>query len=120
MDSPQAGQQGDPREVFRHLPFPFPGGRFPANLGAVVQVTVLRGDEPARLVIHDSDGSWLVGDGMNDPNEPAACVVTHMAHVVEQNSSVAMLATMPPGNAAERRNPGELWIVEPHVWDEDD
>jgi hypothetical protein len=57
---------------------------------------------------------------MNDPNEPAACVVTHMAHVVEQNSSVAMLATMPPGNAAERRNPGEPWIAEPHVWDEDD
>ncbi len=34
------------------VPFPFEGDRFPHQLGAVVQNTVLRGEQPAREVIH--------------------------------------------------------------------
>jgi hypothetical protein len=75
--------------VFRHLPFPFEGGVFPANLGAVVQRTVLLGHEPAREVIDADDGSGAVADGVNDPNLPGVSVVTHIAHVIERNSSVA-------------------------------
>jgi hypothetical protein len=35
--------------MFHRLPFPFAHGQFPRELGAVVQRTVLSGDEPARL-----------------------------------------------------------------------
>jgi hypothetical protein len=65
-------------EVFQHMPFPFPDGRFPDSLGAVVQRTVLSGDFPAREVVHTPDGSWLLGDGVNDPNQPGASIATHI------------------------------------------
>ena len=97
----------------RHLPWPFEGDRFPDDLGAVVQRTVLGGELPARVVGHGSDGSWYVGDGVNDPNEPGATVATHMRHVLERNSSVATLATLPPGHRAVRDRPGDSWRVEP-------
>ncbi|TDW71096.1 hypothetical protein EV653_5168 [Kribbella pratensis] len=61
----------DEREMIRHLPFPFDDQGFPNTLGAVVQKTVLSGEQPAREVIHAPDGSWLVGDGVNDPTHPA-------------------------------------------------
>lgn len=98
-------------EVFRHLPFPYPDGRFPRELGAVVQVTVLTGRRPALEVVHTPDGSWLVGDGVDDPNLPGASVVTHLAHAVERNGSIAGLATMPPGSIARRAAPGSAWVV---------
>lgn len=106
-------------EVFRSLPFPFSGGRFPDNLGAVVQCTVLEGREPAREVIHTDENSWIVGDGVNDPNQPGAVVVTCMAYVVRQNSSVTQLASLPLGQTAYRKNPGEPWVIEPHSWPEE-
>lgn len=64
--------------MFQRLPFPFDGDEFPAALGAIIQRTVLDGSEPAREVIHTPDGSWLVGDGINDPNQPGASVATHL------------------------------------------
>jgi len=76
-------------EVFRHLPFPFKDARFPAELGAVVQRTVLDGAEPVRVVIHTDDGSWLVGDGVNDPSLPGAVLVSGMIHVVERDRCLA-------------------------------
>lgn len=99
------------REMFRHPPFPFEKGRFPIELGAVVQKSVLTGEQPAREVIHAPDGSWLVGDGVNDPNLPGASVATHLAHAIERNSSIAELAGMPPGRIAQRSEPGEAWTV---------
>jgi len=92
----------DSREMFQRLPFPFGGGEFPAALGAVVQRTVLDGSEPAREVIHTTDGSWLVGDGINDPNPPGASVATHIWHAIERNSWIRSLASMPPGHIAKR------------------
>ena len=107
-------------EIFRQLPFPFDNDAFPANLGAVVQRTVLDGTEPAREVTHTADGSWLIGDGVNDPNMPGAAMVTHISHVVERNSSVADLATLPSGHIARRKEPGDVWVREPHIWLDDD
>jgi hypothetical protein len=101
-------------EAARRIPWPFPDGRFPANLGAVIQQTVLSGALPARLVIHDQDDDWSVGDGVNDPNAPGACAVAHMAHVLDRNSSVAGLASLPPGWAATREGPAWPWHRFPH------
>ena len=110
----------DGPDMVRHLPFPFEGGRFPRELGAVVQRTVLTGDEPARQVVHAADGSWLVGDGIHDPNEPGASIATHLWHVIERNSSVADLADLPPGRAATRAAPGDAWVITEHTWADDE
>ena len=105
------------REMHRSLPFPYPGGRFPLDLGAAIQRTVLTGDEPARVVVHDADGDWAIGDGVNDPNLPGAVVATHIHHIVERDPSVGELASMPPGWKAERDEPGEKWRRSWHHYD---
>jgi hypothetical protein len=104
-------------DMLRSMPFPFPDGRFPDALGAVVQRTVLDGEEPARIVIHDADGDWAVGDGVNDPNEPGASIATHMHHVVARDPSVAELATMALGHVAERAASGDPWAISRHSYD---
>lgn len=106
-------------EMFQFLPFPFDGGAFPRQLGAVIQRTVLRGDEPAREVIHADDGSWVVGDGVNDPNEQDACVASHIWHAIEHNSSMVELVDLPPGHIATRSGPGDPWLVTAHHWEDD-
>jgi hypothetical protein len=109
----------DEREMFQHLPSPFEDQRFPSGLGALVQRTVLSGKQPAREVIHAPDGSWLIGDGVNDPNLPGASIATHITHAIETNSSIAQLATMPPGHIAQRSGPGDPWRIAVLVgWDE--
>lgn len=105
--------------MIRFHEWPFPGGTFPDDLGAVVQRTVLDGHEPARLVIHAADNSWLVGDGLHDPNVPGAVVATHIWHVIERSSSVVSLADLPPGMQARRSDPGDEWVRAPHAWTED-
>ena len=97
--------------MFRLLPWPFPDGEFPRELGAVVQLTVLDGALPALLVIHSAEGDWLVGDGVTDPNLEGASVATHIWHAVERNSSMAELANLAPGHQAARRWPGDPWVV---------
>lgn len=113
IGAPADGQEhfSDHDEIHQHLPFPFQGGRFPNDLGAVVQGTVLSGDVPAREVVHASDGSWVIGDGVSDLLLPGATVVSHISHAVQWDSSIAALATMGPGHVAERSDPGRPWQV---------
>jgi len=94
------------------VPFPYEGDQFPPALGAVVLNTVLHGEQPAREVIHTPAGDWCVGDGVNDPNVPGASTATHISHAVQRNSSIASLATMPPGHIAHRADPGLDWDVQ--------
>jgi hypothetical protein len=101
----------DSKEMARYMPWPFPEGVFPPTLGAVIQKTVLDGSMPALLVEHDADGGWAIGDGVNDPNEPGACVATHISHAIERNSSISDIAGLPPGHGARRRWPGDPWNV---------
>jgi len=105
--------------MIRHMPFLFPDGRFPPELGAVIQRTVLEGHEPARELIHDADNYWVVGDGITDPNLPGASVASHMLHVIERNSSVAELSSLPLGHIAIREGPGTPWVVAPHDYPSD-
>ena len=103
-------------EMFQYMPFPFPDGAFPRELGAVIQRSVLLGEQPAREVVHAADGSWLVGDGVSDPNEPDACVASHIWHAIDRNTSMIELAGLPPGYVATRSGPGDGWLVSPHHW----
>lgn len=112
--------RSQPVEVQPDLPWPFADGRFPADLGAVIQRTVLDGTMPARNVLHSEDNHWLVGDGVNDPNVSDGCVVAHMSHVVQSNSSVDALADLPPGFEAVRNDPGQPWLRRRLVWLEED
>jgi hypothetical protein len=108
------------QSVFRYLPFLFEGDVFPSNLGAVIQRTVLTGVEPAREVVHDADGSWLVGDGVHNPNNPGAAVANHLWHAIERKTSIAELASMPPGHMATRDRPGDRWVITPcHLPDDE-
>lgn len=106
-------------EVSRAVDFPFPEGRFPDRLGAVVQRTVLDGHEPARVVIHDEDNDWLVGDGVNDPNLPGASVVACISHIAAADSSLAELASLPIGHIAERDDSNLSWTISLHEWPDD-
>jgi hypothetical protein len=99
------------REMFQRMPWPFPNDSFPPSLGAVVQRTVLDGTMPALVVGHTADGSWFVGDDVNDPNTRGAAIATHIGHAIALNSSIAGLATLPPGRQARRSAPGEPWLV---------
>jgi hypothetical protein len=106
-------------DLVRRFSFPFPSGRFPPELGAVVQRSILEGREPARIVVHDADGDWTVADGVNDPNEPRSTLVTHMRHVIELDSTAAELSSMAPGHVAERSASDLPWLISDHSYDEE-
>jgi hypothetical protein len=101
----------DAREMVRFVPWPFRGNRFPPELGAVVMRSVLEGRRPALLVWHSEDNDWAVGDGIDDPNAPGACVATHLGHVVALDPSIAELAGMPPGTRADRPSAAAPWTI---------
>jgi len=101
-------------EVFRDLPFPFPDGRFPRELGAVVQRTVSDGELPALTVIHTPDNSWIVLDGVNDPNLDGACIVDALVHLVEDDPSLAVTARLPIGHRADREHAADRWQSFPY------
>jgi hypothetical protein len=102
----------DHGEMVQRVPFPFADGSFPSELGAVVQVSVLTGEQPAREVVHTSDGSWAVADRVGDPNLPGASVATHISHAVQRDPAIAELATMPPGHLAHRSGPDAPWSID--------
>jgi len=103
-------------EILRDVEFPFPDGVFPRLLAAVVQKTVLDGLEPARLVVHDDENDWLIGDGVGNPNLDAACVISHIVHVADADPTVAALASLPLGFAATRPDIETAWEIAPHEW----
>jgi hypothetical protein len=115
-----ASSADDSQEMFRELPWPFENDEFPAQLGAVVMRTVLDGELPALQIVHFPDNGWAVADGVNDPNEPGAFLATHIWHAIEQNSSLAGLASLPPGYEANRAAVGEPWIVSEFQYGDDD
>ncbi|MFF7994740.1 hypothetical protein ACFZDG_33830 [Kitasatospora xanthocidica] len=106
--------------VVRQARFPFPDGRFPRDLGAVVQRTVAEGRLPALVVVHDSDSDRLIGDGINDPNLPDASGVYCLACLVEEDSSISETADLQPGFAAYRDEPGLPWTIEPFRYEDDE
>ncbi|MFF5206614.1 hypothetical protein [Streptosporangium sp. NPDC000396] len=99
-------------EIVRQVPFPFSGGRFPSELGAVVQRTVVDGELPALIVIHDDDGDWLIGDDVTDASDPAASVISHVRHLVDRDPSIEETAGLSCGYAARRSSRSAPWAIE--------
>lgn len=105
-------------EILRDVPWPFAGDTFPPQLGAVIQKTVLSGQLRALVVIHDYENDWLIGDGVNDPNEDGACAIAHISHVTDADPSVSVLADLPVGWQATRSGPDEPWERSRHHYDD--
>jgi hypothetical protein len=106
-------------EMFQARPWPFEGNRFPRDLGAVVMKTVLNEGRPVLQFVHSPDNSWLLADGVNDPNASGACIATHLRHVLEMDSSLEELASLPIGYQANRKALGEPWVIEPFSYEDD-
>ncbi|MCX4575039.1 hypothetical protein OHB41_17960 [Streptomyces sp. NBC_01571] len=100
--------------------WPFPAVAFPSELLAIVQRTVAEGQFPALMVIHDEEDDWLLCDSIHDPNADGASIVTHIDHVLAQDSSIAELAGMPPGHIAERSNDQSPWEIRPWTYPSDE
>src|SRR5512139_408165 len=62
-------------------------------------------------VVHTHDNSWLVGDGLNDPNLPGAVLVDSMTHIADNDPSVADLANLPLCHIAQRAEPHVPWTI---------
>ncbi|MFI7536297.1 hypothetical protein [Streptosporangium sp. NPDC049376] len=99
-------------EIIRRMTFPFSDGRFPSELGAVAQRTVISGELPALIVIHDDDGDWLIGDDVTDASDPEASVISHARHLVESDPSIEETVGLPYGYAARRSSPSAPWVIE--------
>ncbi|WP_412542624.1 hypothetical protein R8Z50_09090 [Longispora sp. K20-0274] len=104
-------------EVLRGVAWPYPDDQFPQHLGVVVQRTVADGTEPARAVVHDADGDWLVADGVSDPNGNSILIC--MEHLTASDPTIAALAAMAPGTEAWREQPDRSWQFEAHQYSEE-
>lgn len=77
----------------------------------VVQRTVIDGEMPALIVIHDDEDDWLIGDGVNDPNQDNACGVVHIGHIVDMDPSIREALDLPIGYSASRSTATSPWRV---------
>jgi len=71
--------------------------------------SVLDGEMPALQVLHHPDAGWAIADGVGDPNDQKALVVTHIRHVTNHDPSLNELASMPPGTEANRESVDDDW-----------
>ncbi|WP_063628147.1 tetratricopeptide repeat protein [Actinospica robiniae] len=102
------GAQEHAREVERFLPWPFPDGVFPENLGVIAHRSLLTGQAEPYFVSHDADGSWQVLDE-HSPAEADAAVVSCMHCLVQAHPQLAELADLPPGFEAVRAASAQVW-----------
>lgn len=103
-------------EMERFVEFPFPDERFPDELGAVVQRTILDEGQAVRYVGHTHENDWCLSDGVTDPNAPGATVAVHIRHVIDHDPTLEPLASLPVGFQAERDSPNEPWRITPFAW----
>lgn len=81
---------------------------------AIVSTFVLGGLEPLRLVIHHDDGTWSFL--CNTTGHPDHLVTVHTREAFERFATdLATLHPLPQGHLAERQEPGDDWVIEPHV-----
>lgn len=84
----------------------------------MVKRTVLEGVMPALQVLHDPEGGWAITDGVGDPNDLEALIVTHIRHVTQADPSMNELAAMPPGTEANRESINDDWQLASFAWED--
>jgi hypothetical protein len=100
-------------------PWPYEDDRFPRRLGVLVMKTILDGNMPVLQVVHAPEDWWGFADGVSSPNGDASITV-HVHHVLDIDSSLQELATLPPGFKADRDEPDSPWVVTEFEYGEDD
>jgi hypothetical protein len=103
-------------EMERFVGFPFPNERFPDELGAVVQRSILEGAQPVRYVGHTPENEWCLSDGVTDANAPGASIAVHIRHVIERDATLEPLASLPVGFQAERESVDDPWRITQFAW----
>jgi hypothetical protein len=69
--------------------------------------TIMRGERPILLVLHDADGSWHFLDG--EHVDVAERVPVQLVGVLEAHPDLAGAARVPPGWAVVRESPSAEW-----------
>lgn len=105
---PPQHQHQHQHEVDRSVPWPFPDGVFPENLGVIVHRSLLSGQAEPYFVSHDADGSWQVLDE-DSPAEADAAAVSCMRCLVQAYPYLAELADLPVGWEAVRDASAQVW-----------
>ncbi len=71
--------------------------------------TVLDHRQPARLVVHYSDGTWLITCG--DAETADELTTVHVQHLLDDPVQLlAQLRNLPPGREAWRDDPSHGWV----------
>jgi hypothetical protein len=80
----------------------------PPNVAVITTTGILRsGDQILHVAHDDDDGTWHFNDGA-EPDEDDAMVVT-LQDIFDLDPSIAELANLPEGWAAERSARGKAW-----------
>lgn len=82
-----------------------------SDVAGVVQRTIIDDGLPVLVVIHDDDGDWLICDGINDPNQAGACMIVHLAHVIDRDPTLEEVMDLPRGWAAFRKSRMSPWEI---------
>jgi hypothetical protein len=90
------------------------------NAAGVVQNTVADGRLPALVVIHYDEDDWVINDGVNDPNIVKACDICYLGHMVALDPTVGEVMDIPAGYAAFRQDGSSPWVIESHVYPDED
>lgn len=86
---------------------------FGTDVVAVVLRTVHSGAEPILEVVHAPDGAWLIGNGVDYPEDVGGYVAVHVRHLADRDNTIDELSALPLGFRAYRQRPGEKWLTEP-------
>ncbi|MCA3006503.1 MAG: hypothetical protein LW650_11795 [Planctomycetaceae bacterium] len=78
------------------------------NTAAITTRQVVEKTEPVRLVVRDEDGGWQFLCGTTGETEDGR--VVSLAGMLKLDPSLAEVADLPPGSAAEREGPGGEWV----------
>jgi hypothetical protein len=79
----------------------------PKNLAVFTTAKILSRIDAILYVLHDDEGDWQFHSG-NDVCEDEPKIVT-LSEIVELDSSVLILADLPIGAFATRKNKDECW-----------
>lgn len=72
--------------------------------------SVVNSSSVVRYVIHDDDGDWQFLDCEDELVETNAMILS-LKEMIELDSSLEELITMPIGTQAYRKNSNDAWVV---------